>query len=59
VATSDIEDNTFAVVNVNTFEGLDSLPLKRMPVTFEGEDRSTRLGRRAKTWISNVRFTGS
>jgi hypothetical protein len=59
VATSDIEDNTFAVVNVNTFEGLDSLPLKRIPVTFEGEDRSTRLGRRAKTWISNVRFTGS
>jgi hypothetical protein len=57
VATSDIEGHTFAVVNVNTLEGLDSLPLKRMPVTFEGEDLSRRLARRAKSWIPNVSFT--
>ena len=59
VATSDIEGHTFAVVNVNTLERLDSLVLKRMPVTFEGEDLATRLARRAKSWIPNVCFSGA
>lgn len=56
VVTSEIDGKTYAVVNVNTMEGVESL-LKRAPVSFEGEDEGSRLARRAKHWIPRVRFS--
>lgn len=58
VVTSDIEGRTYAVVNVNALEGLESSLVRRVPVTFEDEDADTRLKRRARGWISRVRFVG-
>ena len=55
VVSSQIDGRTYAVVNVNDMEGIESL-LKRAPVSFEGEDEASRLARRARNWIGNVRF---
>lgn len=55
VVTSEIEGRTYAVVNVNTMEGIEPL-LKRAPVSFDGEDEATRLARRQRNWIATVRF---
>lgn len=59
VVTSDIAGTTYAVVNVNTFEGLDSALLRRAPVSFEGEDEASRLARRVRGWIPSVQFRRS
>jgi hypothetical protein len=56
VVTSEIGGTTYAVVNVNTFEGLDPSLLRRAPVSFDGEDEASRLARRARGWIPSVRF---
>lgn len=57
VVTSRIEGRLFAVVNVNTMEGVDPGMLKRAPVSFDDEDGASRLARRAKGWIADVEFT--
>ena len=54
---SDIENHLYAVVNVNTFEGMDSSSLLRSATNFDGEDTADRLDRRKRNWISNVRFS--
>ena len=56
VVTSDIDEKTYAVVNVNTFERLDPSILRRTATNFDGEDEATRLARRARGWIPSVRF---
>jgi len=56
VVTSEIGGKTYAVVNVNTFEGLDPALLRRAAANFDGEDEATRLARRARGWIPSVRF---
>lgn len=56
VVTSTIDARIYAVVNVNTLEDADALPLKRAPVSFEGEDVAARLARRVRGWIPDVRF---
>jgi hypothetical protein len=56
VVTSDIGGKTYAVVNVNTFEGLDPALLRRATANFNGEDETSRLARRARGWIPDVRF---
>jgi hypothetical protein len=38
LVTSQIDGTTYAVVNVNTFEGVDGSLLKRAAASFEGED---------------------
>jgi hypothetical protein len=58
VVTSEIEGTTYAVVNVNTFEGVDSSLLKRASVTFDAEDERSRLARRRRNWIGRVSFAG-
>ncbi len=58
VVTSKIEGTTYAVVNVNTFEGVDSSLLKRASVTFDAEDEQSRLARRRRNWIGRINFTG-
>ena len=56
VVTSEIEGRLYAVVNVNTFDGVDAALLKRSPANFDGEGTDSRLARRARNWISNVQF---
>lgn len=56
VVTSTIDGTTYAVVNVNAFQGVDGSLLRRSPATFEGEDERSRLARRKRNWISRVRF---
>jgi hypothetical protein len=52
--TSDIESRLYAVVNVNTFEGIDPSSLARAAADFEGETSDVRLARRSERWIPNV-----
>ncbi len=53
---STIDGTDYAVVNVNTFDELDNLSLSESPTNFDGEDTSSRLGRRERNWISRVSF---
>jgi hypothetical protein len=56
VVTSLIDGRLYAVVNVNTFEGVDASLLTRMPASFEGEGEGPRLERRQRNWIAGVEF---
>jgi len=53
--TSEIDNHRYAVVNVNTFEGVDPSCFRHGSANFEGEDRASRLARRARNWIADVR----
>lgn len=52
--TSMIEDNLYAVVNVNSFEGIDPSRFSRQVVDFDGETTESRLERRTRNWIPSV-----
>ncbi len=56
VVTSRIDDRLYAVVSINAFEGVDPSLLRRAPASFDGEGSETRLARRKRNWIANVRF---
>jgi len=56
LVTSEIANHLYAVVNVNVFENVDASWLRRAPVSFEGEDVESRLARRTRNWIADVRF---
>jgi hypothetical protein len=56
VVTSEIEGRLYAVVNVNTFDGVDAALLRRSPANFDGEGTDSRLARRARNWIGDVQF---
>jgi hypothetical protein len=58
VVTSRIEGRLYAVVNVNTFEGVDEALLRRSASTFDGEDEAVRLARRQRHWIADVGYAG-
>jgi hypothetical protein len=58
VVTSRIDGRLYAVVNVNAFDDLDPLLIRRESATFEGEDQKTRLARRVRHWIADVEFVG-
>jgi hypothetical protein len=55
--TSEIANNCYAVVNVNVLENVDSSWLRPAAVTFEDEDFESRLARRKRNWIGDVRIT--
>jgi hypothetical protein len=57
VVTSRIDGSTYAVVSVNAMDGVDPALFRRAPISFDGEDESTRLARRKKGWIARVRLT--
>ena len=57
VVTSTIDGKVYAVVSVNAFEAVDPALLKRAAADFEGEDEASRLARRKRGWIADVRFT--
>lgn len=52
--TSEIEGVLRAVVNVNTFEGVDPASYAESTSDFDGEDLAGRLARRARSWIPDV-----
>lgn len=56
VVTSRIEGRLYAVVNVNTFDGVDAALLRRGPATFAAEDEASRLARRKGNWIADVEY---
>ena len=57
VVTSEIAGRLYAVVNVNTFDGVDSSLLRRSSANFDGEGADSRLERRTRNWIGRVQFT--
>jgi hypothetical protein len=57
IVTSEIENHLYAVVNVNTFENFDPSRLRRGTADFDGEDVQSRLARRYKNWIADVRIS--
>ena len=57
--TSEIDDHLYAVVNVNTFEGIDPSSLMRTATNFDGEGTGDRLERRKRNWIPTVRISGA
>ncbi len=56
LVTSEIDGALYAVVNVNTFDGVDASLLRRSPVSHDEESAATRLARRKRHWIGDVRF---
>lgn len=56
VVTSEIDGRTYAVVNVNAFQGVDRALLKPASATFDAEDERSRLARRKRHWIPTVQF---
>jgi hypothetical protein len=54
--TSEIEDHTYAVVNVNTFDNIPRSRIRIAPANFDGEDVKPRLERRKRGWIADVRI---
>jgi len=56
LVTSEIANHLYAVVNVNVLENVDASRLRRATADFEGEDVESRLARRTRNWIADVRF---
>ena len=54
--TSTIDGVTYAVVNVNAFDNVERNELIESPTDFNSENSASRLERRKRTWISNVRI---
>ncbi len=54
---SDIDDHLYAVVNVNTFEGIDPRSFARTATDFDGEDTGGRLERRKRKWIASMEIS--
>lgn len=57
LVTSEIANHLYAVVNVNVLENVDPSWLRRAAATFDGEDIESRLARRSRNWIGDVRMT--
>ena len=56
LVTSEIANHLYAVVNVNVLENVDPSWLRKAVASFEGEDVESRLERRTRNWIADVRF---
>jgi hypothetical protein len=56
LVTSEIANHLYAVVNVNVMENVDQSWLRRAAANFEGEDTESRLARRKRNWIADVRI---
>ena len=56
LVTSDIDGRTYAVVSVNAFNNVDRSKLRVEPMSFEGEETPSRLERRKRNWIGDVRY---
>ena len=56
VVTSEIDGRLYAVVSVNAFNDVDPSLLRRAPISFDDEAEASRLARRKRNWIANVRY---
>lgn len=56
VVTSRIDGNLYAVVSVNALEGVEPSLLRRAAADFDGEGKESRLARRKRNWIADVRY---
>ena len=56
LVTSEIEKRLYAVVNINAFENVDQSWFRRTTANFEGEDVESRISRRKRNWIADVRI---
>jgi hypothetical protein len=56
LVTSEIANHLYAVVNVNVLENVHPSWLRRVAANFEGEDVESRLTRRQRHWIADVRI---
>ena len=56
LVTSRIDGRLYAVVNVNTFDGVDAARITIAPASFDGEEVGDRLARRRRNWIADVRI---
>jgi hypothetical protein len=56
VVTSRVDDNDYAVVNVNAFRDVSPSLLRRVSADLGAEERDTRLARRKRNWIAHVEF---
>jgi hypothetical protein len=56
LVTSRIDGRVYAVVNVNTFDGVDPARITIAPASFDGEEVGNRLARRERNWIPDVRM---
>lgn len=56
LVTSEIANHLYAVVNVNVLGNVEPSWLRRAAARFEGEDAESRLARRARNWIADVRI---
>ena len=59
VVTSRVDGRLYAVVNVNTFDGVDPALLRPASANLDGESETDRLARRARNWIADVAFEAS
>src|SRR5438552_2601780 len=57
LVTSEIANHLYAVVNVNVLEDVDPSWLRRAAADFENEDVKSRLARRKRNWIADVRLS--
>lgn len=56
MVTSRIDDHLYAVVSVNAFENVNPTLLRHAPANFDGETEESRLARRTRNWIANVKY---
>jgi len=56
VVTCEIASRLYAVVNVNALENVEPSWLRRAAASFEGETVESRLARRQRNWIPDVRI---
>lgn len=56
IVTCDIAGRAHAVVNVNALDNVDPSWLRRAAASFDGESVESRLARRQRNWIADVRF---
>ena len=56
VVTSDIDGHLYAVVSVKAFDNVDPALVRAAPASFGEEDVESRLARRSRKWIRDVRF---
>ncbi|MDI1442695.1 hypothetical protein [Polyangium sp. 6x1] len=56
VVTCRIDGRLYAVVNVNTFDGVDPSLVRRSAATLDGESEEARIARRKRNWIAQVEY---
>jgi hypothetical protein len=59
MVTSDIDGLRYGVVNVNALERVNPSWLQRSAASFDGEDLASRLARRKRNWIADVRIVAA